>query len=120
VVDLDTVLRQHHVVIPGTASMPAKTPAPRGSLSYASDRPSFNCANATLPDELTICGDLSLRRADGALGRVYQAALTTLAPASRSLLVQAEKAWIVDRRRQCGTDPRCFFDAIRLRSHQLE
>jgi uncharacterized protein len=99
--------------------MPAEVSAQPGDGSRASDYPSFDCTRATLPDEQTICANLSLRRADGALVRVYQATLAT-APASRSLLAQAEKAWIVDRRRQCGTDPRCPFDAIRLRSQQLE
>jgi uncharacterized protein YecT (DUF1311 family) len=116
----NTVLTEHRVVIPDPTSTPNAVSAQRRrQLSAPNDRPSFDCAKAELPDELTICADLSLRRADGALGRIYQAALATLTPASRLQLIQGQKAWILDRRQRCGTDARCFFDAIQSRSQQL-
>lgn len=117
----NTVLTEHRVIIPEPTSTPSEALAQRRAPPRATnDHPSFDCAKAVLPDELTICADLALRRADGALGRIYQAALATLAPAPRLLLVKAQKAWIVDRRQRCATDTRCFFDAIQLRAEQLE
>lgn len=118
--NLDTVFSEQRVAIPDLASASPKTSAQRlDALRSSGVTPSFDCARAALPDELTICGDLSLRRADRAMGRTYHDALATLTPSSRPLLVQAQRAWIVDRRLRCGTDASCLLEAILRRSGQL-
>lgn len=65
-------------------------------------RPSFDCAKATTPDERLICGSPDLSRVDGELDRAYRSARDRMGEADRKQLISAQREWIRRRNLDCG------------------
>ena len=119
----DSVFAEQTVSIPGVA--PSHISATAGttrntSLGHTDEvSPSFPCANAKEDDEKIICATPELRRADGALGKVYRAALAALPITERTSLIHSERAWLVDRHNRCGGSVECLQNSVQLRAAEL-
>ena len=68
---------------------------------------SFDCAKARMPDELLICGDPGLSRADERMSDSYRALMDgvqaqALGDAVRDRLRAEQRAWVGRRNKRCG------------------
>jgi uncharacterized protein len=82
-------------------------------------QPSFDCARKSAPDEITICGDVSLIRLDGVLGTLYAAAGERLDDSQKTALRDSQRAWM-RRRAACGGDAGCIWRLYAERLAQLQ
>jgi uncharacterized protein YecT (DUF1311 family) len=82
------------------------TPAPDAAPS-----PSFNCSSARSVDELLICGDPDLRRADGVVGEEFRRLRDRATLPLRDKIIRDQRAWIVRRNDACGLTPNVIVTA---------
>ncbi|HEY1383095.1 MAG TPA: lysozyme inhibitor LprI family protein [Dongiaceae bacterium] len=75
------------------------------TLAFAQDntaKPSFDCAAATQPLDILICGDAPLAELDRTLAESYHAALAGSATEAQSKLRDEQRAWAANRAASCG------------------
>lgn len=68
---------------------------------------SFDCANARRADERAVCADRALNDADVRVGQLYDIARHFLAMGARGAEIDAQRAWLGERRR-CGASRACL------------
>ncbi len=94
--------------------------------------PSFRCSAATLPVEILICRDPSLRQADGIMGAMYQDLRRVLSTSTANQVRSAQRQWIKERDRVCPVSHQdltsssrsalavsCLLGQIQARSNEL-
>src|SRR5262249_46368159 len=72
---------------------------------------SFNCKNATLPAEKTICGNANLSHLDEQTAGMYFLIVGSGAPAAKVGQVKASQRQFVHTRNACGRNVNCLVDA---------
>jgi uncharacterized protein YecT (DUF1311 family) len=89
------------------------------SSEAASFSPSFDCNNASLPDETAICNSPTLARMDSKLASLFVQAEHAARPSERAALVRSEGQWL-SARHNCGDVLSCLFQIYDSRISQLE
>ncbi len=89
---------------PGFQSPPDVVPAQQPA---ANSGPSFDCRQASLPAEQTICGDPELAQWDEKMAKAYAWVMSQLPANRQNELVQDQSAWL-SKRNQCGTSVDCL------------
>ena len=84
------------------------------ALPSAGDAASFNCAKATLPDEIAVCANPDLNDADVEMATRYSMLLQLMAMGSAGAMRDGQKAWLAWRK-ACGSDVACLRNAYRVR-----
>ena len=79
----------------------------QGFAAAPADAASFACSKASKPDEIAICGNLSLNDQDVVMATLYQTLLPLLAMGSAGATRDAQKAWLA-RRQACRADTSCL------------
>ena len=79
---------------------------------------SFNCRNATLPDEVLICKDTDLSRLDERVAGLYFTSLNQALGAAREAIEHSQATWLLARR-SCGQDRSCIEQSYQTRIAQL-
>jgi len=79
---------------------------------------SFNCAKASLPDEVAFCANLDLNDDDVEMATRYQMLLKLLPMGAAGNLRDDQKAWLAWRR-SCGSDIACLNNAYDARIKAL-
>jgi uncharacterized protein len=89
-----------------------------GPAQPAPVAPSFSCSAASLPAEVTICGDAELAGLDDQLASQFSGLLAAR-PAAAAAAIRAEQARWMQRRDACGSNKECIADSYRGRLQQL-
>lgn len=79
---------------------------------------SFDCNNARLPDEKTICAVRTLNDKDVTVALLYSIDRRFMGMGSRGALMDEQARWL-QRRHACGTDERCLQDIYDQRIKDL-
>lgn len=77
------------------------------SLAAPALAASFDCARARGPDERAICADRALNDADVRLAQLFGIVRHFLAMGARGAEIDAQHAWLAERRR-CGANRPCL------------
>jgi uncharacterized protein len=80
--------------------------------------PSFNCAAASLPSELTICGDPDLSDLDSQLGHQFLAFIGSRPAGAAGAIRTAQQRWLQGRN-GCGSDKECLTNSYWARLVEL-
>jgi len=84
-----------------------------------STTPSFDCAKASTPTEVSICSSPSLIELDNDLAKAYHAAFSQSMGDSRQTLVYTQRRWIKDRQENCKNNIECIQQSTETRIKQL-
>lgn len=93
--------------------------AAAAALPPAAKAASFNCAKASLPDEIAICTHRDLNDDDVEMTTRYQLLLKLLPMGAAGNLRDDQKAWLAWRR-SCGNDITCLSNAYQVRIAALK
>lgn len=90
------------------------------SLGGSADAASFDCRQAQLPAEHTICGDANLSRLDEQTAGLYFLIVGSGGPADTIARVKTSQSAFLKNRNACGTQPDCLVDAYTSRMMMLK
>ena len=79
----------------------------------------IDCSRATTPVERTICGNAELKAYDSYLGDGYARLRRGFAPDAFAAVQRAQRQWLVERDRACGTDVACLIRETQVRTATL-
>ena len=92
------------------ASVP-QAPAPEPNIATPKPAPpsrdagpSFDCSAARGPDEILICSDAGLSRADRAMAERYRTYRDVVDPGRKEEIVKDQRRWIAARAAECGIE----------------
>ncbi|MDP9762139.1 MULTISPECIES: lysozyme inhibitor LprI family protein [Agrobacterium] len=69
--------------------------------------PSFSCASATTPTEMSLCRQPELWAKDRAMNSIYMWVRNNVEKSVRKRLLEVQRSWLKDRN-DCGGDARCL------------
>ncbi|MDA3890018.1 MAG: hypothetical protein PF443_14740 [Allgaiera sp.] len=110
------ILLRPNAATPAPVPPTAAKPSPPQSASV---RPSFNCKEASRPDEKAICSSPTLSRMDSKLASLFVRAKHAARQSERTALVRSEVRWL-RARHNCGDVLSCLFQIYDSRISQLE
>jgi uncharacterized protein len=90
------------------------------SLGGSAEAASFDCRQAQLPAERTICGDANLSRLDEQTAGLYLLIVGSGGPSATLAGVKTSQSAFLTSRNACGTQPNCLVDAYTSRMMLLK